>query len=342
MRRSAARRREDVRRLLRAAQSTYERRATLTDRIALSTGLSRAGVELGFESLERDATDVELDALEASVPPASSVHVVLSANVFVAPLRALALARAAAPRVTVRPSPRDPWLARALVEAAADPDLTLTDDRDVARIEAESFHVYGRDETIEAVRRAAEGRAVWGHGAGMGAACLTRGAGVPGAADLVARDVVAFDQRGCLSPRIVFVEGDAPRGEAFARALHEALAAWEQHVPRGSLTPDELARARRWIDGATVAGPTWASQDHAVALFDWRSPFALPPPGRHVHVGAVGSPDEARRALASLGRSLVAVGTDDARAIAGAAPLARVAAVGRMQRPPLDGPVDRR
>jgi hypothetical protein len=242
----------------------------------------------------------------------------------------------------VRPSPRDPTLARALVEAAVDADVTLTEERDVARIDAESFHVYGHDETIEAVRRAAGGRAVWGHGTGMGAVWLTCGADVLGAADLVARDVVAFDQRGCLSPRVVFVEGDAPRGEAFAGALHEALGAWGRRVPRGSLTPDELARARRWIDAATMAGPTWASEDHAVALFDGRSPFALPPPGRHVHVGAVGSPEEGRRALASLGRSLVAIGTDDARGIAGAAPLARVAAVGSMQRPPLDGPVDRR
>src|SRR5271165_4913288 len=115
MNRSTEERLSETRRLLVASRGVYEKRDSLADEISRSTGLSLAGVELGFSYLERDATDAELVRLVEAVTQAAHVHVILSANVFIAPLRALALARAAAPRVTLRPSPRDPVLAQALV-----------------------------------------------------------------------------------------------------------------------------------------------------------------------------------------------------------------------------------
>src|SRR5579884_866613 len=93
----------DVRRLLSAARAVYDGRARLSGELARSTGLTPEGVELGFSCLEREAADDDLRALVAAAGDASDVHVVLSANVFVAPLRALAVARAASARVTVRP-----------------------------------------------------------------------------------------------------------------------------------------------------------------------------------------------------------------------------------------------
>jgi len=48
-------------------------------------------------------------------------------------------------------------------------------------------------------------------------------------------------------------------------------------------------------------------------------------------------------ALAAVARFIVAIGSDDPERIAGLAPVgARRSPLGRMQRPPLDGPVDRR
>ena len=43
-----------------------------------------------FESLEKEASDAELRSLVDAAGQADHVHVVLSANVFIAPLRALA------------------------------------------------------------------------------------------------------------------------------------------------------------------------------------------------------------------------------------------------------------
>ncbi|HEY6460438.1 MAG TPA: proline dehydrogenase, partial [Polyangiaceae bacterium] len=172
--RTAAERVADVRRLLLAARAVHAGRERLAPAVAASTGLSPQGVELGFDSLEQDATDAQLGSLVAGAGDAPHVHVVLSANVFVAPLRALVLARAASSSVSVRPSPRDPVLTRALVAAAGDPAIVVTGERDVSRTPRGEVHVYGRDATIAAVRaEVPPGVTVRGHGAGMGVAVVS-------------------------------------------------------------------------------------------------------------------------------------------------------------------------
>ncbi len=343
MTRSTADRVADVRRLLAAAEQVFRHRARFVPDLVRTTGLSPEGVELGFASLEREAADPELLALVAAAGDASSVHVILSANVFVAPLRALALARAAAAHVTVRPSPRDPTLTRALVEAAGGDAIAIVDARDPPASAGE-VHVYGRDATIAEVRaRARPGAIVRGHGAGMGVAVVTKHADVEVAAGALARDVVAFDQRGCLSPRIALVEGDDARGEAFALALHERLAAWGEGVPRGLLPDQERADATRWREALAFAGQVWSGAEHVVALARAGSPLTVAPPGRHVLVAAERRVEDVAARIAPLERYIVAVGTDDEPTVRPLVPShARVGPLGRMQRPPLDGPVDRR
>jgi|CZKU01.1.fsa_nt_gi hypothetical protein len=341
----------DVRRLLAAACRVYEERARMATALARSTGLSAQGVELGFASLEREASTGELHALVASAGDAAHVHVILSANVFVAPLRAIAVARAASGRVTVQPSSRDPFLARALVDAAHDPAIGLAEGSSPSP-EVDRIDVYGRDETIAAVRSSAcAGVVVRGHGAGLGVAIVTAAESTDASARALAADVVPFEQRGCLSPRIAFVEGPLERGAKFAEVLHEALEAWESSVPRGTLTAAEQADAARWRDALAFAGPTWAGARHAVALATFAGPatLAVPPVGRHVLVLAVASLDEARVAIDSIARFVVTVGANDPQRLAASqagarvVPLhARLARLGAMQRPPLDGPVDRR
>jgi hypothetical protein len=356
MSRSVEERVRDVRRWLDAARAVHAERARHAAAIAASTGLSLEGVELGFDSLERDATTAELRALVASAGDAASVHVILSANVFVAPLRAIAIARAAADRVTVRPSSRDPTLAHALVAAAGDPAVTIAVDRDLSVLDADRIDVYGRDETIAQVRsRARPGVVVRGHGAGMGLAFVVHGhvGELAGAAEALAADVVPFDQRGCLSPRVAFVEGPPTHGEAFAAALHDRLSSLGSRVPRGDLTPDERSEGARWRETLAFAGRVWVGADHVVALAAPGMPLAIPPVGRHVLVVPVDSATAARERIGPIARFVVSVGRSGRDAPAGSRPFAlasggfapphaRVALLGRMQRPPLDGPVDRR
>src|SRR5262245_31998955 len=119
--------------VVRAARAIVERQDTVAAAIAESTGLSREGVELALtKHLEVDPTEDDLRRLVASAGDASKVTVVLSSNVFVGALRAIAIARAASTHVVVRPSRRDPVFARALVEAASDPSIRLAEALDVA------------------------------------------------------------------------------------------------------------------------------------------------------------------------------------------------------------------
>jgi hypothetical protein len=331
----------DVRRLLEASREVHADRSRLAPGIARATGLSPEGVELGFSSLERDASDEDVRALVERAGDAPEVHVILSANVFTAPLRAIAVARAAAPRVTVSPSSRDPLLAHALVEALADSAVAIASRRDVASMAEGEVHVFGRSETIGAVR-ARSRVAVRAHGPGLGVAAVGAGS-VDAAAEGLAADVVSFDQRGCLSPRVALILGDDARAAEFAAALHERLGAWAVRVPRGELSSDERQEATRWIDAAIFAGQCWTGPDHAVGLAPERTPISVPPGGRHVLVAGAASWEAAFARLAPLSAFVVAVGTDEPARVSPLAPQrARILPLGRMQHPPFDGPVDLR
>ncbi len=345
MSRTEAERISDVRQVLEAARTLVRERAELAAEIARTTGLSPEGVELAMtEHLETTATDAELASLVARAGDAPRVHVILSANVFIAALRAIAIARAASRFVTVRPSRREPVFARALVGALGCTEITLAENVAPMEVTGGEIHVYGRDETIARVRAAARpGVVVRGHGAGMGIAWIGPGWPVSEAARALASDVVPFDQRGCLSPRVALVLGDEARAEAFAEALHDVLGAWETKVPRGELSREEAETAARYSETMTFAGKVFEAPGHIVALAHEGSVLAVPPPGRHVHVARVSDARSVASRIAPLSRAIVAVGASDpteARAFAPAH--ARVSVLGQMQRPPLDGPVDNR
>ena len=97
----------------------------------------------------------------------------------------------------------------------------------------------------------------------------------------------------------------------------------------------ELARFR---DGAVFAGRALEGAHHLVVDLGGAPGVPLGPVGRTLAVVSVRDVDEARARLASP--ELACVGTDRPDAFADAR--VRVAELGAMQRPPLDGPVDLR
>ena len=337
----------DLRRLLAAARALHADRERLAPDIAQETGLSLQGEELGYESLEREASDGDLSAIVAGAGDARHVLVVLSANVFVAPLRALVLARAAAGVVTVRASPRGSIVAGALVQAAADPAIGLVEEeRDVARSGADEIHVYGRTETVAAVRaRAGSGVLVRGHASGMGAAWITAASAAPSPwrPKAVSRDVATFDQRGCLSS----AGGPGrrrgrPRPAVRGGARRKARGLGGQGAARTARRRRGRAEATRWRQTMAFAGQVREGRENVVAVAS--GPAApIPPPGRHLLVLATATPADAGAWLGAHGRFIVSVGSEDPRAAASIAPAhVRVSLLGRMQLPALDGPVDRR
>lgn len=314
-----------------------------------ATGLSSEGVNLALEGyLETHPSDEEVAALVGSVDEAPRAHVLLSANVFVAAHRAIALGLAASASVFVRPSRREPEMTR-LLHAGA-PELFRVVDA-LAPSPGDHAFVYGTDETIAAVREEFGPEvSLHAHGSGLGVVV----ADVSGAsrkalceaAASIAEDVVVFDQRGCLSPRVVFAVG-APPGTEGARLLAEELALAleraEARVPRGPLRADEVGAVVRYRETMRYAGETFPAGAGLVGLALEGGPVVVPPVGRHVHVMVA---TDLASSLAQLAGLVVTVATfgppELGRRVRAFLPTARLSPLGCMQRPFFDGPVDRR
>jgi len=268
-------------------------------------------------------------------------HVLLSAHVFVAAHRALAIALAASEVVCVRSSRREPVMPELLLEGA--PGLF----RVQAELEPEagdSLWAYGSDETLlEVARSLKPGVRLHAHGSGFGIGVI---AGRPSAADLekilprLAEDIALFDQRGCLSPRLLFVSGAPELAAEVAQELAAELTRLESRIPRGRLDSTEAAEITAYRDTARYAGEVFAA---GLGFVSTGTQFVLPPAGRNLHVlatrGEIAGPTE----LSSWVTCCAFHGDPVLRArLESAWPGARFSEFGHMQRPPFDGPVDRR
>lgn len=326
-----------VTRLIDAARE-LQTGASLPPRLLRTSGLSAENIALALSRcLETSPTPEHLRDLLASTPEAPAAHVLLSGNVFVAALRAIAIGVASSARVSVRASRRDPALAQSLHDSA--PDLFEL----VPRLEprpGDHFWSYGSDATLADVRSSLP-RGVWfhAHGAGFGAVIVDPKSFSDADARAIALDTALFDQRGCLSPRVVCVRGERRQATEVAGALAAALTVLETELPPGPQGALELAERRRNRDAAAYAfelrsaGGGWVSTSDEVVI---------PPEGRNLHVVACADPIGALRPFAAH-LTTIAHGSEQ---LAGALRLtfagARLVAFGDMQRPALDGPVDRR
>lgn len=313
--------------------------------------LSKEGVELALSRHVERADEADLPALLASVAHPSGAArrcwVVASANVCVAPVRAIALGLAASAEVIVKPSRRDPVLARLLVRELARAGLAVAEVERIAAVDGEVVHAYGADETLRVIAAAlAPGVRFMGHGTGFGVAAVGSTDDLVDAAARLADDVIVFDQAGCLSPRMCFVEGDARRAEAFAHTLSEALDRGGAAVPRGPLGSADAAALKGYertleaLGGALVRGP-----QHLVGMEE-EPAKVWPGPGlRTVHIVQHRNVACAAASVATVAPFITAIGGAEGTLVAAlrrSAPRARASELGAMQRPPLDGPVDRR
>lgn len=312
-----------------------------------TTGLSPAGVEYALsECLEHGTSRSTLSQLVRVAPPSPRAHVLLSANVFVAAYRAIALALAQSSQVFVRASRRDPTMA-ALLHEGSGGAFELVDELSPAP--GEHFWGYGSDGTLEMIReQLPPGVHFHAHGSGMGAAVVQSGpslteADLFRAADALARDTIAFDQRGCASPRVVFVEGGRTFAETFAGQLLRALREWEHAVPRGELSEEERADAIKYETTMTYVGSCASTGAGLLFLDPVSERVVVPPVGRYLHLCVT---EDAVRALSDLAPRLTTIGFFNAERLPGRCRdlfgERRYVEVGHMQRPPLDGPLDQR
>jgi hypothetical protein len=223
-------------------------------------------------------------------------------------------------------------------------------------MEAECVTATGSDETLASIRQRLPRRARFlGYGHRVSFGYVARGAlSVFGMKKLVARaaeDVIAWNQLGCLSPHLIYVEtGGAISPEQFAGKLAEELALYELDESRGEIGVEDAAiiASRRDFYRVRAAASTdtqlWCSDNSTAwtVVYEADARFQLSCLNRFVYVKSAANLAEALR-QAELVRgqvSTVGLAAPDDQAQALATELAswgvtRVCPLGQMQNPPL-------
>lgn len=336
-----------ARSLVTNAEGTFEPSEGLTAELAAASGLSPESVRWALEhALEWRASSDDAKTLVAGAGErhdAGPLVVVLAANVTTAALRALACAVARAEEVVVYPSSRDPVLARHLVARAGLRGLHLVERRDDLPVDDPRAHVvlYGSAETARTLAPHVKGT-LEVHGPGLGLALLTDDSTLDHVASL-AEDIAAFDQRGCLSPRLALHVGDPHRGRELAEALFRALDHLGAVRPLGTLDESERHTRTLALEAARTFGDVWATARAAV-VHEESAPPNPAASARTLTVHTVPSLEAGRAWIAAWAPRISALGAHDPVLRASFLPefSLRRSALGAMQRPAFDGPVDRR
>jgi hypothetical protein len=221
--------------------------------------------------------------------------------------------------------------------------------------EADCIVATGSDETLAAIRRKLPHAARFiGHGERVSFGYITREALESQKHTVVARaaeDVTAWNQRGCLSPHVIYVE-DTGSGSAeeFAKLLAEKLEALEKIHPRGTLSARDaaaIATRRAFYEVRCAHSPEtrmWASDASTAwtVILEIDPRFQISCQNRFIYVKmvtelaqALQGADAVRDHVSTVGLASVPAQTSElARRLArwGAK---RICPLGRMQQPPL-------
>lgn len=220
---------------------------------------------------------------------------------------------------------------------------------------ADAVIVYGGNDTIESVRsRIPPHTRFLGYGHKLSFGVVGREAlgtcAAAQTASLAALDVATFDQQGCVSPHLFYVETEGDTSpNAWARQLAGAMAQTEAQLPRGAVAPGESSAIRQLRGEAEFAqlagGETELHQSadgtHWTVVFDPDPAFASSCLNRVVRVKPVAALDEVPARVGRIGSLLqtvgVAAGAERTRKLAaalGSLGASRVAPLGQMAWPP--------
>jgi hypothetical protein len=221
--------------------------------------------------------------------------------------------------------------------------------------EADCIVATGSDETLSAIRQKLPPSVRFvGHGTRVSFGYVTLEAlerQPHQVAERAAADVTAWNQRGCLSPHVIYVEDHGGgTGEDFAKMLAEKLEALEKTQPRGKLsTADAAAIAirRGFYEVRAAHSPDtkmWASQESTAwtVILENDPRFQISCQNRFIYVKVVPELAQTLQGAGPVSDKISTVGlacapaqtTELARRLArwGAR---RICPLGQMQHPPL-------
>jgi hypothetical protein len=293
------------------------------------------------------------------------LSVVLAGNLFTAAARAIIVPLLLGVPVLAKASSRERLFPAMLQDALVGVDARLAAalevvvfhggdvDEETAMIEGSAATaVYGTDGTIDAIRQRHPNAHLIPHGHGVSVAyCGPDALGEDRIEDTIASvalDVCAYDQRGCLSPQIIFVADNAAcSSSTFAEKLASlGLQPLASELPRGPLPLEVGAAQAQWRGAAEVEGSLTVGDGFSIAVRP-PEPIRWSPGYRNVTVAPVDDLAAVLTAIAPLGAALKCMGVDE-----GASPALRRALdaepglsaytcpLGTMQTPSLDAPAD--
>lgn len=222
--------------------------------------------------------------------------------------------------------------------------------------EANCVTATGSDETLTAIRQRIPAKVRFvGYGHRVSFGYLTKDAltsfGAKKAIAAAATDIVAWNQLGCLSPHVIYVEpGGVLAAEHFAEMLAEELAKREQTEPRGTISTEAAATIvsrRGFYEVRAAHSPDtkfWRSEDSTAwtVVYESDPKFQLSCLNRFVYVKSVPDLKTALENADSIrGKvSTIGIAAPEAKALEMAAVLARwgatrICPLGQMQNPPL-------
>jgi hypothetical protein len=223
---------------------------------------------------------------------------------------------------------------------------------ELAFSQAEVVVASGNDDSLCAIRRRVHGRFL-GYGHKISFSLIDKGSltDAQPLARRVAYDVALFDQQGCLSPQLLYVEaGGAVSPQQFAALLAAELAAWQTTLPRGRVSAEASTAIRRARDEAewqalagkdvvlyaSAAGTDWT------VIYDADPTFLPSPLFRTIRVKAVPSLLQLsdiltpwRSYLEAVGVALTPERLPIVTELLGKAGVSRICPLGAMQTPPL-------
>lgn len=151
----------------------------------------------------------------------------------------------------------DPELAASLAVVTWPGGQTTLED--IAFSRADVVIASGSEQTLAAIRPRVRGQFIgYGHKVSFSVIAKEALTDMTEVARQAAYDVMLFDQQGCLSPQLIYVEQGGPTSpHEFAQHLSQALAHWEHIIPRGRVSPETSVAIRRVRDETewqTLAG----------------------------------------------------------------------------------------
>jgi hypothetical protein len=210
----------------------------------------------------------------------------------------------------------------------------------------------GTEQTLAAIRPRVRGQFIgYGHKVSFSIIAKEALADTTEVARQAAYDVMLFDQQGCLSPQLIYIEQGGPVSpNEFALHLSHALAHWEHIIPRGRISQEASVAIRRvrdeteWQALAGKESVLYASPNGTewTVIYEADPAFAPSPLYRTIRVKPLTAFTQLNDLLAPWRPYLEAVGVaisperlEGLAAMLGQAGVSRVCPIGTLQTPPL-------